>query len=281
MSYERFERAVLGAAAAAVLALVAVSASHHAPTAHVVGELMLWPVLAAGLHYGRRTGLVAALTATTVYIVLTIPLMATANGLTPDAFLLIAGCIVGYGVVGILGGEMACRLRYLYARLERVGAIDEWSHAYSQRFAVFELERRLAEHTRYGRDFSVLLVDVAPSAYANGQAKERRAAARAATNLLRGDVRIVDQVARLDDGRFFVLLPETAAPGAAIVANRLCANVRQLFDLESEDVSVRSLSVRPDEAALVSLCENLSSLGRRDVPQEPSGAYSSLGASDL
>ena len=280
-SYRRLERVTLVAGAVAVLALVAATAYLGAGLSQLVGLILLWPVLAVALHVGRRLGSVAALLATAICVVLTIPSMASPAGLQPAALVWLAACIVGYGFLGILGGEIAGRMRYLYTRLEESSAIDEWSRAYNQRFAAARLERSLAEQLRYDREFSAVVLTLPPNASDGGTPKQRRAASRAVTNHLRGDLRMVDDVARLDDGRFLLLLPQTTPAGAKVVAQRVSAALSQLLERDDGAVSASCLSASADRAAIAALARELASTDAATSDQEPSGAYSSRGASDL
>ncbi len=280
MDYERFERLVLGVGVAAVLALVAASVYQNASASHIVSELMLWPVLALALHFGRRVGFISAVAAAAISVILMIPVMASPEGLSPDALAFLAGCIFGYGVLGILGGELACRLRYVYARLEESDSVDPWSHAYSQRFAATELKRHLTEYARSREEFSVLLVKLAPSVSAEQNPAQQRSTARSMTNHFRGDLRMVDQVAHLDDGRFLLLLSQTSAHGVAAVASRVCRSLLQLLSLEEDALSTQCLSSDVDNSALSSLAKELSAHKDRGAAQDASGVYNSLGASD-
>ena len=280
-SYRCLEGVTLVAGALAVLALVAAAVYRGAGLSEVMGPLLLWPVLAVAVHVGRRAGSVAALVATAIYVVLTIPSMASPAGLQTEALLSLAACIVGYGLLGILGGEMAGRMRYLYTRLEESSAVDEWSRAYNQRFAAAQLERSLADHLRYDRDFSTVVVTLPASANDGGTPKQRRAASRTVTNHLRGDLRMVDDVARLDDGRFLLLLPQTTPAGAKVVAQRASAALSQLLERDDGAVSASCLSASADRAAIAALARELASRDAVASAQEPSGSYSSRGASDL
>ena len=281
MTYTRFERTVVSVGAAAVLTLMVVSVLQNVPAFYLIGELLLWPVLATAVHFGRRAGFAAAIAAATVLVMVTIPAMASPGGLPVDALLFLAGCVAGYGVLGILGGEFAGRLRYLQTRLEESSAVDTWSGAYNQCFIATELGRSLAENACYGREFSVMLLALHTEQDAEQTPRQRRATARSVVNLLRGDVRMVDLVARLDDGRFFVLMPQTPASGATMAAGRLTSGLRQLLEVEPAALSVRCLSTGDDETALASLSAELATRPYCEADQASSGAYSSLGASDL
>ena len=62
----------------------------------------------------------------------------------------------------------------------------------------------------------MVLIAQAPS-HNDGAPTRQRAVVRTVANYLRGDVRMVDEVARLDDGRFLVILPHTRREGGRVV----------------------------------------------------------------
>ena len=64
---------------------------------------------------------------------------------------------------------------------------------------------------------------------------------------------MVDEVARLGDGRFLVLLPHTPREGGAIVCDRLASGVRQVLGAREESVSSVCFSAIEDEVAIDAL----------------------------
>ena len=148
-------------------------------------------------------------------------------------------------------------------------------------YAAAQLERSLAENLRYDREFSTVIITLPPSANDGGTPKQRRAASRAVTNHLRGDLRMVDDVARLDDGRFLLLLPQTTPAGAKVVAQRVSAALGQLMESDDGAISASCLSASADRAAIAAVALELASRGVAASAQAPSGSYSSRGASDL
>ncbi len=111
-------------------------------------------------------------------------------------------------------------------------------------------------YARYGEVFSVVLIAQAPS-HNDGGPTRQRAVVRTVANYLRGDVRMVDEVARLDDGRFLVILPHTRREGGRVVMRRLVEGVRHALDGEQDTVSARCLSAVEDEVELASLAATI------------------------
>ena len=76
---------------------------------------------------------------------------------------------------------------------------------------------------------------------------------RAVATHIRDDVRLVDDVGRLDDGRFVLLFPQTPKAGGGVAAERVSETVRDLLGARDESVSTRVLGAPEDLTELQSL----------------------------
>jgi GGDEF domain-containing protein len=276
MTYERFERFAIAIAALVVLSMVAMSARDLGRnTLEIVAELLLLAVFISAVHLGRRAGLTTAIAASAAYVVLSIPGMAADNGLTSSTLLLIAVRILVFGLVGIVGGEAFSRLRQALTRLANAEAFDEWSRVFNQRYAHAALTRSIAAFERYDHQFTIILISIARSITAELGPQRARTIVRAISKHLRGDVRLVDEVARLDDGRYFVLLPNTPLENGRSAAARLVAGSRQLLGAREDSVMSHCLSPAGDIVALRALAEEIAPLPDDD---QESGEYSSAGS---
>jgi len=258
MKYTQFEQLVIGAGAVTIAATVVVSLAGNGLSdwPSLIAQLMLLPVLIVAVHYGRKAGLLAALLASAVFIVLQIPALSAPEGLSPSEVGLIAFSIAAFGLVGIVGGDLCGRVKYVFARYNQSESIDDWSHVYNQRRAAELLASARERFARYGEPFSVVVIAQTPSPDADPRPTRRRALVRAVADHLRGDIRMVDEVARLDDGRFLVILPHTDRQGGVIVAERLTEGVRQLHG-EDGAVSGQCFSAEEDELELGSLANGI------------------------
>jgi diguanylate cyclase (GGDEF)-like protein len=115
--------------------------------------------------------------------------------------------------------------------LERLSATDPvtgvWNHRYLQETLARELERA----RRVERPLALLMCDVdrfrevnAAHGHQTGSAVLRELAQRLAL-----EIRSFDTFARYGGEEFVVLLPDTGAEGAAVVADRLCYVARKLL----------------------------------------------------
>jgi GGDEF domain-containing protein len=249
MEYRRFERLVVGGTAALVcISLAASVASGGVDLAEVIGQLAIVAVMFAAVHWGRRAGTYAALAACLLYLALRLPMIAT--GLTPQAFLLMVTRFAGYCLVGIVGGEVFGRVKYLFVGSDGTSVIDDWSRVYNQAYASHAIEQAIARHQRYGEPFSLVVVVLDPTLTGTQRPQKLRGLVRTVASFIRDDVRMVDDVARLNDGRFAVLLPHTPGSAAPIVAERLKEGVAKTLGVKPDLVVTACYGADTHTAAL-------------------------------
>ena len=253
MKYATFERLVLALGAASVFATIALTWGSDLVVQEVVGQLMLLGVLFAAVHWGRRGGFIAAIVASIAYIAMRIPLLPVETGPSTDTIVTILTRVLSYGLVGIVGGELATRMKYVLAGLEGSSNIDPASGIYNQRAFARLLEGAIARFERYGETFSIVLVDVDNSDTDTERPSRQRAQVRSLAGTIRNDIRLVDEAGRLADGAFAVLLPHTPKSGGEVVTERLAAAARSSLGARAGSVSARCLSSSEDAQALKDL----------------------------
>jgi hypothetical protein len=270
MNYRHFERLVIGAGIVTIVGSVLISlASNGWPGwVSLISQILLLPVLIVAVHYGRKPGLIAAVAASAIFILMEIPSLAEVGGPPAPDLVMIAYTISAYGLVGIVGGDICGRVKYFFGRYGEAAAIDDWSHVFNQRKASELLENARARFARYAEPFSIVVIVPAPSLFTGLRPTRQRAMVRAAANHIRGDVRMVDEVARLDDGRFLVILPHTAREGGLVVTERLADGVRATLGASDDSVTARCFSAPEDELELASLATSI-------APPQPDYAESS------
>jgi GGDEF domain-containing protein len=205
-------------------------------------------VMGVAVHWGRKAGTLAALVACLLYLAVRLPLLAA--GLSPQAFVLMVSRFAGYCLIGLVGGEIFGRVKYIFAGSRESGVIDDWSRVYNQRYALRAIEQATARYRRYQEPFSLVVLRLEPVLTATRRPEKLRGLVRTVAGFLRDDVRLVDDVARLDDGRFVVLLPHTAAKAAPVVAARLVAGVCGTLGVKGECVTSMSLGADEHTPAL-------------------------------
>lgn len=252
MKYSEFEMLVLGIGGTAILATTLLSLGQGFDAYELGAQLLILGVLFGAVHWGRRGGIVAATAATFAYLALRLPLILQI-GLTADIVAMLVARIAAFGLIGIVGGEVCARVMYFLARLRDESAIDPWSGVFNQRIAARLLTSAAGQCQRYGQPFCIVTVALPASLTSELRESKARAVVRGVADYIRDDVRMVDEVARLDDGRFLVLLPHTPKDGGTIVEQRLNEGVRQVAGAREGVVETVCLAGVEDAEAIDAL----------------------------
>lgn len=271
MEYARFERLVIGGTLLLVLLTVAASiASGAADAAEIIGQLAIVGVMGAAVHWGRKAGTIAALAACLLYLVLRLPMLSA--GMTPQAFPLVVSRLAGYCLIGIVGGEVFARVKYLCSGAAGYNVIDDWSRVYNQRYAARALEQAVVRHKRYREPFSMVIIRLEPVVTGSQKPEQLRGLVRRVASFLRDDVRMIDDVAHLDDGRFVVLLPHVPGTAAPAVADRLGTGISQTLGVQRSSVTATYLSAAEDTSALEQFAASIAYIEDEPIAQPASGA---------
>ncbi len=243
MKYTRFEVLVLGIGAISIFGSILFAAAGPPIAEEVIAQALLFAVLAAAVYGGRTAGFIAALVASAAYLLLRVPLVMADQGLSLDLAGILAIRILGYGVIGIIGGEACDRIRSMLSEYKECRGMDSWSGTCNQRFIARVLAAALGESQRYDTVFSVAIIDVSPAVFRSMSTTRQRAIVRAIADHIKDDIRVVDEVGRLDEGSFLLVLPHTPVEGALVAADRLRRGVRNVIGAGAESITVRTLSV--------------------------------------
>jgi len=257
VKYSQFETLVLSVGTIAILGTLAVSNQGALVIEEVVGQILMLVVLFAAVHWGRNGGFIAAVLASVIYGVIRIPLVAQ-DGLTADIAMILIVRVLSYGLVGIVGGELCGRIRYIFAKLEDSSSVDDWSQVFNQRFITRAFESACGQFSRYQTPYSIIMIALADNLLEDLRPSKQRSLIRGVASYVRNDIRLVDEAGRLDDGRFLVLLPHTPREGALVVAERLHHGVCNVIGARDESVTIEVLGAPEDFDAMVSLRTALS-----------------------
>ena len=267
MKYSRFEQLIIGVGGLAILGSLAISLQSGGPgLVEVVAQLLLFAVLVAAVHWGRRAGMYAALAASLVYVAMRVPVLSSSENLTIEGLIFMVARIAAFGLVGIVGGEVCGRIKYVFARFDDSNTIDDWSRVYNHRYASRAIEQARARYARYGEPFSLVLITLSPAITREMAPQRQRSMVRAVASYLRDDIRMVDEVGRLEDGRFVVLLPHTPRQGGDVVTARLATGVCQTVGAKPESVIAHCMGAAEDTVALAALNDELIGDQTEDSP---------------
>lgn len=257
MKYSRFEVLVVTLGGLVVIgSLVLGQSSVTVAWQEIVAQVLIIAVLAAALHWGRDGGSVAAFAAILVYVVLRIPLLSQL-GPTSNLITMILLRALTYTLVGIVGGEFFGRVKYVFARLDGNVMLDDYTQVYNRTYCAQTLKAGLGQFQRYQTPFSVVILSLAPGLLADLRPSRQRLMLRSVASHIRNDVRLVDDVGFLGDGRFLIMLPQTPKSGAGVAADRVRSSVRDLIGAKDESVTATALGCPGDTAAICDLARSL------------------------
>jgi len=122
---------------------------------------------------------------------------------------------------------LARRLQETFHTIKRASHTDEMTGLANRRQFYEALDRALLESKRYHRPLSVLALDIDLFKAVNDTAGHKTGddLIRLVADVIVHCCREADLPARFGGDEFVVLLPETAAAGAAVVAERICGRV--------------------------------------------------------
>ncbi|MFC3626680.1 diguanylate cyclase [Vogesella amnigena] len=121
-------------------------------------------------------------------------------------------------------------LQLLKKELERQALTDMLTGVSNRRFFMQSLEREFSRARRYSTSLAVMILDIDHFKNINdshGHHAGDLVLTRVASHL-QGLMRQHDILSRIGGEEFAIILPETDAEGACVLANRLCESVREL-----------------------------------------------------
>jgi GGDEF domain-containing protein len=267
VKYSHFEALALVLGTGAIIASVFVSPGNEPQAAEVTAQLLLIVVLAGALHWGRNGGFLTTLLAMAVYVAMRVPLLQS-QGLSAEVVTLLVTRALTYAIVGVVGGELSARIKYVFARLENESLIDPQTGVYSTRYAADAIRSGVGQWERYTTEFSVVTITISECVFAALKAKRARQLMRQAADYIRNDIRMVDDLAAGTMGTFYVLLPRTDAVGATVVAERLSLAVRDVLSARDDAVSASVLSAAIDTQQLKNLADALNPAASEVTPPD-------------
>lgn len=271
MTYKVFERLTLAVTGIAIAGTILVSLIGDPIIEEIVAQILLFVVIIGAIHFGRNGGFIAAALATLAYVLMRVPLLTGAETATP-AFQMIAVRAASFGLIGVVGGELVSRVKYVLSELGHGDSLDHMTRVYNERFIACQLKKGIGEFDRYGTEISVLQVSLEPALFLPLRKSAQRNILRKVATHLRNDVRLVDDVGRLEDGRFLVVLPNTPRVGADIAGERVRLALRDLLGAKDESVAVKAFGTPDDVCDLRALLGSLRTVKPSPVCPEPERA---------
>ncbi len=121
---------------------------------------------------------------------------------------------------------------------------DPLTGIFNRKYFEEQLTKELVRASRYQHYLSILLVDIDEFERVNDDFGDQVGdqVLREVSRIMSESVRVVDVVARYEDDKFTIMLPETRKNEAKRTADRIMNNVRK-FDFFKDSLKIRELTV--------------------------------------
>lgn len=218
MRYRKLELLLVSVGLVGILISILISLLNGAGISEILGQALFVPVLMLALHYGKHYGYISAVIAALILLIVKTNELGPLGLASIDTRLVILQA-AAFGFVGLLAGELAARIKYVVAKIADDTFVDEKTKVFSQSYVEKLIGKLLSGYRRHGRSFTIIFINIHWSKPTAEDAKQKELSRIA--NIMRSNVRLVDEVAHLDDGRFCLVLPDTPKSSAQIVLKRL------------------------------------------------------------
>jgi len=142
-------------------------------------------------------------------------------------------------ILSSLGGQAAVAMAnaMLYKKIEKLAITDGLTKVYNHRYFYNRIEEEAERSRRYGTNFSLLMIDVDYFKRFNDKYGHRAGdnALYSVARVLKAGTRTIDVVCRYGGEEFAIVLPETDASSAKVVAERIRRAVQDTYFPVSED----------------------------------------------
>ncbi len=141
--------------------------------------------------------------------------------------------------------EALARVRVLQTQLENAGFVDPLTGAFDERFLRMRLTEEISRATRYGRDLSLVMVDVdhyTRFVETEGE-KFGNFLLRQAYSVIRWSTRPSDCIGRAEDDKFLVILPEADLDAALRASEKIRLGIADCHFATSGEASADPVTV--------------------------------------
>lgn len=133
-------------------------------------------------------------------------------------------------ILSSLGGQASVAMAnaMLYKKIEKLAITDGLTQLYNHRYFYKKIEEEVARSVRYGTTFSLIMLDIDYFKKFNDKFGHRAgdAALGFVAKVLLANSRNIDVVSRYGGEEFVILLPETGADSARLVAERIRRSIQ-------------------------------------------------------
>ncbi len=258
MDYRGFQRFVLLAGSAFVIVSATLVALVMPKTAEglkeVIGQLLFFLLLIGAVYDGWRGGVLTAILASTIYAAIQFPTILSLK-IEPVLPLIFVRAAI-YLITGPLGGGIMSNVKKLMIEASHNEFVDTETKIFNKLYFAKLAQVELARFERYNTVASIVKINLEPQSLSLYLETPRSPGMIEVAKTIVNHVRLVDEVGRLSDEVFGVILPFTADDGAKIVAKRLATVTSDLLGYE-DSVSFEVISLPKDKDKMEAMVSEL------------------------
>ena len=257
MEYKGFQRtmALFGSLLILISTLLVFMSTRQ--LTETVGQILFFVILLGALWYGRRGGLLTAVFATTVYTALQFNSFLTYEFFENPVLPLIAVRAIIYIVAGALGGEIFFRIKHFMIEVSQEEFVDKDTKLFNGYYFSTLVDMETKKFERYNTVSSIVTFEIDPETLNAYLTEPKSPGIKYLADGFIGNVRLVDEVGRVEGNIFAVILPFTPKAGAEIVAKRLQSIAINRVGYK-ESVTYNILSLPDDKEHLDNMVAKLS-----------------------
>ncbi len=209
-------------------------------TVEAYAQILFIPIIVGAIYYGKKGGLIAALGAGLVYVLLLMFLVE--SQLAQVITLTISLRILFFCFMGIVGGLLFEKFKEQVMDIEEKVLVDAGTGLYTARYFITVIQQEIDRAKRYESGFSVVTFKFNLADLKMPKKAEKKLA-KDLGEMFKQQTRIVDEIACLSAGDFGVILPEIKKDGAQIFLDRVKEKLIEIVKKKEKGFSEKDLDV--------------------------------------
>lgn len=197
-------------------------------------QLLFIPVMFGAIYFGRKGGIIAAVSSGTIYVIL-LYLLAKPDVMAL-AFVKIGVYFVTYAIMGLAGGLLFERLREEIKEIEERVLLDRTTGLFTTRYFITSLQKELDRASRYKEEFSAAVFKFTEGMKELDK-KSQKHLTRDVAAVFREQARIVDTVAICAPDEIGVVLPEVGKKGCERFIERVAEKLEPILSAIDKEYS--------------------------------------------
>lgn len=219
MEYKGFQKTMAFFGALLILISTALVLVSTKSPEEVVGQLLFFLILLGALLYGKRGGIITGILSSVIYASLHFTSIIS-MGIMPVLPLILVRSAI-YMVAGPLGGEIFFRIKHFMIEAGQSDFVDHDTKLFNSAYFGGLIAVEGQKFERYNTITSIVLFTIDQETLGLYLDEPKTPGIKYIADGVVGNVRLVDEVGRIKNNVFAVILPFTPREGAEVVAKRL------------------------------------------------------------